>query len=329
MPFENYVVDVIEGRRGALLRPVLYTLSLGYRVLSYLHRLSMKPQKVNIPVISIGNITAGGTGKTPLIQYLAKKHKNVAIITRGYRSTLSSKKPVLICRGKGPLYSSKVCGDEPYLLSLTLPKTYIWIGKNRLKAAKLAEKKAKVILLDDGMQSYELHRDIEIVVMDGKDLFGKNHFLPRGYLREHPKRLKDADLIVVNHCVNYEATKKILSAYTDAPIAVMALKPQEVFIGKKVAVFCAIGKPQHFFSTVQELGAEIVDTLVAPDHKPFKVETLKAFWKKCPSAEYLLCTEKDAVKLPKNINLPIRVVKTTVEITQGKEHLENLWKNLK
>ena len=207
MPLQNYVQDIIEERRKApLAKGVLLALSKFYRTGVSLRnhaydQLWLKTFKSPLPVISVGNIVAGGTGKTPLIRLLLQEltpECGVALLTRGYRSQIEKSGEVVNLAASPS--TPEMCGDEPFWLSSLFPKTAVWVGKNRvLSAQKAFEEGAECLLLDDGMQYRRLHRDIDIVVMDAQDLFGKNHYLPRGYLRDSRKRLFGADLIVVNH----------------------------------------------------------------------------------------------------------------------------------
>src|SRR5579872_2521109 len=254
MNLESYLVTVIEGKRKAeLIKPLLYLLSALFKSGAILRHIAynkgwLRSVSVPIPVISVGNIVAGGTGKTPLIYLLAKELSafgQVAILSRGYRSKVERENGIVnLSKGEGPLYSAEVCGDEPHWLAEKLPEAWLWVGKNRSNAAKQAEHAgAHYVLLDDGMQYRKLKRNLEIVVMDAKDLFGKGYFLPRGYLRDCPKRLRYADLIVVNHVGDqeeWERIKKELAAFSSAPVVGMRMKLEaaQELQGKKVGLFC-------------------------------------------------------------------------------------------
>ncbi|MDN3506966.1 MAG: tetraacyldisaccharide 4'-kinase [Simkaniaceae bacterium] len=322
----NSLEKIIRGEKKAPLRAsLLKLLSHGYhlgiktRGMAYDHLL--KPKKLNIPVISVGNIVAGGTGKTPIIEYLAKAlaPKHVAILSRGYRR--QSKKNILIT----PDTAVEECGDEPYLLQKRLPEATIIVGANRVQTGHLAEfHGAEVILLDDGMQHRKLHRDIEIVVMQANDLFGGGHFLPRGFLRDHPKRLETADHILINGAKNLDEIEEKLRPYSDAPLTSLELRVENSheISSKKVAAFCAIGNPKNFYKTLKTLGCDIVETLEKSDHLSFSSEELQGLANGAKGASILVCTEKDAVKLPKNLHLPIIPVKISLSPTLGKEHLE-------
>jgi tetraacyldisaccharide 4'-kinase len=174
------------------------------------------------------------------------------------------------------------------------------------------------------MQYRKLHRNIEIVVMDGEDLFGKGYFLPRGFLRDTPARLKKADLIVVNQAKNQERITQELAKYTDAPVVFMRMKIDADLKGKRVGLFCAIGKPDKFMESVRHCGAEIIATFFKRDHDYFSAEELEAFAKRS-KADLLVCTEKDQVKLPSDLRLPILALEGELEFVSGKEHWDDLY----
>lgn len=247
-----------------------------------------------MPVISVGNVVVGGTGKTPLIDFLAQEIEGCAILSRGYRSE-SVRKNLLVSKEM----DARVCGDEPLLLS---GRGYsVYVGRNRFLSAKMAENRgARALLLDDGMQQRWLKSDVQIAVVGGKNLFGNGFFLPRGELRDSPKRLKKVDLVVVNGADDFAAVADKVKQWTDAPVVGMQPKVVGVFsaeekisiAGKKVRIFCAIANPERFVESVKKLGAEVVDVVIKPDHAHFAAKELKA-----TDVDWLICTEKDWVKL--------------------------------
>ena len=213
MNMATYISDVIEGKRnGTFIKGALYAMSglfeagVNLRNFAFDQRW-LKEKKVEAPVISIGNIVAGGTGKTALIQRLTKDLSSsgqVSILSRGYRSIVE-KKGKSIALFESSQTTPEICGDEPYLLFKTLPEAILFVGKDRVLNAKQAVyHNTDWILLDDGMQYRSLHRDIEIVMLHADDIYGKGFFLPRGYLRDSPKRLQSADAIIINHIKNKE-----------------------------------------------------------------------------------------------------------------------------
>jgi len=273
-----FILEIIKGQRTgifpSLIRRFLYLLSLAYGVgikgrnLAYDYKWrGQHPSPVPV-TISIGNIVSGGTGKTPVTKMLAKEFYAsipLAILSRGYRSTAEHlNMPVLLSAGNGPLFSAAHCGDEPVLLSRSLPKAYVIVGKNRCKGASMAAKAgAKIILLDDGMQHRRLERDFEVVVMHTSDLFGHGYFLPRGLLRDSVSSLKRAHLIIVNgvrDAIHFKEVQKVLEKYITAPLVAVRNTPNFLHTsqmskspdlkGKKVALFCGIAHPEHFKATM-------------------------------------------------------------------------------
>ena len=330
--------------RSLLFKGFLYLLSILYRFGSYIRQLAfdkhfLRTCSVDIPVISVGNITAGGTGKTPLVMRLAYdlgEGVTCAVLSRGYISKV--KGSFLLSEGNGPLCSAEVCGDEPYLFSKTFPHFFYFVGANRcISAKKAVDRGVQLIILDDGMQHQYLSRDIEIVVVDSGDPFGRNHFLPLGLLRQSPKMLKRADYVVLNHVDNpdnYGDLFSQIARYTKAPIICTTPVVSYVFIpdkgrffslkNRKVAIFCGIGQPLRFYNTVKnQLEADIVANKYLSDHMSMDSESLLRFAQNSKElgAEILLCTEKDFVKLPDISRCPLSIayVKIILKITHGEE----------
>lgn len=338
MPLEAYILDIIEDRRKAPGFTKLLTLvSLGFRsIVAIRNKLYDKKvcrsHAVDACVVSIGNIVSGGTGKTPLIQLLAGmlvKPEKVAILTRGYRSKIEKMgRSVEISTGLGSTVSPEECGDEAYWLA-NHTKVSVWVGPSKVKSAQFAvQKGSNILLVDDGMQHRRLKRNVEIVLLDGSDPWGKGAFLPRGLLRDSPKRLSKADLIIVSHVPKekgLEALEKEIRNFTQSPIVHMerGFTIEGCENVDKVGLFCGIAKPAHFEAAVKGLGKTIVESLHRPDHKAPTVASLEAFARSCKEkgAKALVCTEKDFVKLPVllNVELPIAVVKMKLEVKEGKD----------
>jgi tetraacyldisaccharide 4'-kinase len=232
----------------------------------------LKVIKVKPIVVSVGNIVAGGTGKTPFVHRLALAFPNrkVAILSRGY--------------GNIP--------DEAMLLQKRLPEVAVFVGKDRAKIAQ--EIDADLVILDDGFQHRRLHRDVDIVLNREK----KEHYLPWGFLRDSPKRLKKADEVFIVE----KDTKLVVNRILDR-------NAQEIssIHGWKVGIFCGIARPENFKKSVKELGAEIVAEKIFADHE-------KADLRKLPNVSVLICTEKDFVKLDQT-DLPIYFLEMRMEIT--------------
>lgn len=336
-----------------LLLPISWLYGLLIKIRNSFYNLNwFKSYRPCATVVSVGNIVAGGVGKTPLTLKIAKhileEDLNLAILSRGYLSKFEhKKKPTLISSGEGPLYSAHHCGDEPYLISKNVPKAHFYVGKNRVHSAKMADKSdAHILLLDDAMQYRKLHRDIEIVVLDAKDPFGKGHFLPRGFLREPLNALSRADYIVINHVEDIPSIEpliKILKSVSRAPQILTRVETQGVFDlqdqqinslkGVKVGAFCGLAKPNNFFKTLKSVGAEILIQESLGDHRKMGKRQLQLFCQKAlkSGARYLICSEKDAVKLPIDLELPLPIlqIKIDLKLISGAEHFQNLLEKLK
>lgn len=293
-----------------------------------------------VPVVSVGNVTAGGTGKTPLTLLLAQRLQRdfqVAILTRGYRSPLEKgEHPFILSAGAGPCVGADRCGDEAFLLASRLPQAIVIVGKDRVRSAERAHARgAQIILMDDGMQYRRLERAFEIVMLSSEVSLRTNSFLPRGLLRDDPQRLRHADLIVING-------EGELPFQLDVPVVHMRLKVEGVHThrgplaeglqGKKVGLFCAIAHPTRFEKTLKSLGAEVVSTLMIADHRSFSLERLSLFAKeaKKKGAEFLVCTEKDYVKLPSQQDMESQVGLLLAWVACAAEIYKNegAWENL-
>ena len=249
----------------------------------------LKAHRISSVIVSVGNIEAGGTGKTPFVHHLALSfsHRKVAILSRGY--------------GKLP--------DEAMLLQNKLPQAKIYIGKDRTVLAKQATHDgAELILLDDGLQHRKLYRDFDIVLTKEER---NKHYLPWGFLRDSPKRLQEAEAVFVR---DRDFRLKV--------IRVMNQQSQVDICGWKVGLFCGLGNPKSFQKTIQELGAEVIGELFLGDHESVSLKRLELF-RKGLKVNYLITTEKDAIKLPPH-SLPILIVEIEIELTRGKEQFEKL-----
>ncbi len=319
----------------------LFRTSVGMRNFIY-DRGWIAQNRLPVTVVSVGNIAVGGTGKTPFVQMLVQALEvegPVAILSRGYRSQIErSGRIAKVSDGAGPLYSVRECGDEPYFLAKTT-RAQIWVGPNRVASGYSAiQHGARCLILDDGMQHLRLARDIEIVLLDGEDPLSGGDFLPLGKLRDFPSRLRGAHLIVINHVQNESAFQKIVEeirTMTSAPcigVCPELILPSKWY-GKKVGIFCGIGNPDRFVQGVESLGVSIVDRWLLRDHSVPVRRALQRFADSCveKQAECLLCTEKDAVKIPLGVetNIPIVPVKMRLRLVAGEEYWEQLVKNIK
>ncbi len=325
-----FVQKAIDGKKGILYcfaRMVLYIFSFFFKWAVFFKnffydRGILKQKKVRPLVISIGNIVAGGTGKTPFTIYLAnfflKRQKKVAIISRGYGGKLK-KENIVLCKSENKVFPPDYVGDEPLLMSNRLPLAYVIVGKNKVRSAKIAEElKADIIILDDGFQHRKLWRDLNFVMLGARS----NHFLPRGYLRDFPKRLREADLIIGEESRG-KTDLLIEKTFSD----VKDKNGKKDFFQKKIGVFCAIANPRSFTSLLKKLGYEIVLEHFALDHVGFDADFLNDFALKAKNrgAEGLICTEKDFIKLKLAETLiPIYYLEIDTKIVSGEDKLIRL-----
>ena len=310
------VRSIMSGqRRGVFadaVRFVLWFASFGYRVAVGIRNRQYDTGKrevhdCGVPVISIGNITTGGTGKTPVVCHIARvlreSGKRVAIVSRGY--------------GRGDADEN----DEALELHSRLPDVPHVQNPDRVEAARVAveELEAEVILMDDGFQHRRLHRDLNIAVIDATCPFGFGYLLPRGLLREPVENLSRADVFlmtridIVTKTSIALITSKLQAIKSDAviipcchrPLRLLRhpaeMRPIDELKDGRVAVICAIGNPDAFLLTVRACGAQIVDSLILPDHDPYSPETVARIrsWVQSLGDQVarVVCTHKDLVKL--------------------------------
>ena len=280
-------------------------------------------------VISIGNITTGGSGKTPVTLETAKYYlglnKKVAILSRGYGGKQNNKVPNLVSDGSGALLSAEICGDEPVWLANNAKGTYVVTCKDRIKAEKFIKEKynPEIIVMDDGFQYRRMKRDIDIVLVDAKNKFGNNMILPAGPLREEINSLKRADKIVV---VNKSFDSKNALKYCDylkkrfnkdiylckivPDYAYNILTNEELPIKTKVLAFSAIAQSSEFYSFLKK-DYKLKAVLEFEDHHGYDKEDISKIihFAQEENIENVITTEKDAVKLTeiiKDVEMPIK-----------------------
>lgn len=268
----------------------LYCVVTGLR--RALYRLGiLTTARLEVPVLVVGNLTVGGTGKTPLVSFLAH-----ALRERGYQPGIVSRgyggKPDSWPREVHPDSDPALVGDEPVLLARHCACP-VWVGPDRVAAARelLRTHDCDVLLSDDGLQHLRLGRDFEIVVIDGERRFGNGLCLPAGPLRDPMGRLRDVDLVVVNGKAKYPGELEMeLRAQELVPVHNGTAIPFDTFRGKTVHALAGIGNPGRFFRQLEALGMKPV-TRVFPDHHRFRAEDLEF-----ADDLDIIMTEKDAVK---------------------------------
>lgn len=285
--------------------------------------------KPTIPVVSIGNITVGGTGKTPVTIDLANRLRDkglkVAILSRGYKR--QSKDPyTIVSDGSKLLSDCKTAGDEPYLMAQSCPEAVVISGADRSTTAKVAQDKynCDIILLDDGFQHLKLKRDRNIVLLDCADRIWEELPIPAGRLREPLSgfsRARDFVITKVPETNSSEITEKIkttiIKHVPDARIyscrfdkshlrSNFETLPFEAIEGKKVVALSAIARPESFVNGLKSLNCTVTSTMNFPDHHWFSDNDLNRISEaiKSTQSDFLLTTEKDLVRLqlPENLN---------------------------
>ena len=303
-----------------LLLPLSWIYVLGTTIRQFLYNSGLLPtRQVDIPVIIIGNITVGGTGKTPLIIWLADYLKQSGfkpgIISRGYGGR-AKKWPQQVRPDSNP---SQV-GDEPVLLAQRT-KCPVAVAPARYRAALELQGlgTCDVILCDDGLQHLELHRDLEIAVVDGDRRFGNGHILPAGPLREATTRLESVDLVVANARAG---KNEFLMEYS--PVSLISLNDEtqtldfEKLRGIQVNAVAGIGNPQRFYSYLRGLGCQVIKREF-PDHYDFRQKDIE-FGNDYP----VIMTEKDAVKCRSIAHENCYYLKIDVQMTNTFEHRLNV-----
>jgi tetraacyldisaccharide 4'-kinase len=344
---ETFVLEVIfEERRGApaaLVRIALFGLSKlfqgGVKARRFLYNARIfRDSTLGVQVIAIGNLTVGGTGKTPVVEKFAcelrDQGRNVAILSRGYRSKPrpfhewflnkilfreDATPPRIVSDGKSLLLDSDMAGDEPYMLASNLKDVVVLVDKDRVKSGRFAIEKygCDTLLLDDGFQYWDLRgRRHDVVLVDRQQPFGNEYLLPRGTLREPPSHLARADTIFITKSDGNtaELRRRITDLNQNAAIIECVHHPlylEDVFTakretlellkGRKVASLSGIAQPESFEQSLVELGADLVYSKRFADHHRFtQQEVLNAINRgKKRQAEIIITTQKDAVRFPK------------------------------
>ena len=360
---EQFAVEVIyekrKGKRASLFRTFLYVLSKAFTVLVQTrlflyHQRILRSRTLGCLVISVGNLTVGGTGKTPVVEKLAKalqeRGRRVAILSRGYKSkpkplfqrlwqriTLHKEadEPRIVSDGRDLLLDSSTAGDEPYMLASNLKDVVVLVDKDRVKSGRYAISKMGIdtLLLDDGFQYLALQSKLKLVLIDRTNPFGNRHLLPRGTLREPCRNLRRADYIFItksNHEGNQALREEIRLYNTKAEIIECGHKPlyfQNVYDpadrrpldfvkGKKAASICGIALPDGFEQGLLNLGTELVYSKQYADHHRYSQQEILNMINRSRRryAGLILTTEKDAVRFPKLDRIDVPIYFLRVEI---------------
>jgi tetraacyldisaccharide 4'-kinase len=369
---EQFGIDVVlERRRGVratALREILYALSFIYerlvqlRLYFYRKRI-LRERALGCLVISVGNLTVGGTGKTPIVEKFARAlqagGRRVAILSRGYKSVPRKRRwldrlrrrdadpPRVVSDGKSLLLDSLTAGDEPYMLAHNLKDVIVLVDKDRVKSGRFAIDKWNVdtLLLDDGLQYLHLKHRLDMVLVDRQAPFGNEFLLPRGTLREAPRNLRRASYIFITKNTgesNETLIKRIRRYNRTAEIIECAHKPlylQNVFTGEQLPLerlrdafigsICGIAAPESFEGALKKLGAHVDLAKRYIDHHYYTEAELTTFINRCIRRDLamIVTTEKDAVRMPRlpetDIKVPICFLRVEIEILSGHESWEH------
>jgi tetraacyldisaccharide 4'-kinase len=359
---ERFAVDVILERRwgfrASLFRYFLWLLSglylqgVRFRLWWYENRLG-SVHALGCLVISIGNLTVGGTGKTPVVELFAreltKRGRKVAILSRGYKSQpapfpqelLDKFRPLdqrhpprLVSDGRSILLDSDLAGDEPFMLASNLKDVLVLVDKDRVKSGLHAIRKygCDTLLLDDGLQFLRLKERIDIVLVDREAPFANRHLLPRGLLREPPEELRRAHIIFITKCDGRDMSdlRAELRRYNNhaefvecahkpihlEEITTHEIKPLEFLKELRIAAISGIARPESFEEGLQKLGAELIYSRRYADHHRFSENEVNKMFErsKTRGARALITTEKDTVRFPRLTKRPLPVYFLRVEI---------------
>ncbi len=337
------IVDVMSGKRrgpaAAAIRSALSVASAGFRFAYLLRRLAYsagiaRADRAEAPVISVGNLTAGGTGKTPFVTWLAAKlsgeGRRVAVLRRGYGAPRGGE------------------DEETALIRKAVPDVVVRVGADRvLRAAEAVRDGADCLILDDGFQHWRLARDLDVVLVDATCPFGFGRTLPRGLLREPPEALARAGAIVITRADLAEETalrslkRRIEELAHGAPTAAARHRPDGLFpvwgsgavsagaaqdpAGKSVVAVSAIGNPSAFAKTLAASGARVLSEIRFDDHHSYSKEDIEEIGRECDrtGADFAVVTEKDAVKLAAlpPCRRPVLALRVSIEFLEGEESL--------
>ena len=369
--FEQYFLEVMDGRRrrwyDRALCGVLFIASRFYRMGNQFRiwlydRRVIRHHALGCLVVSIGNLSCGGTGKTPVVEVFARslssQGRRVAILSRGYRSRkrplwfrlkhlFSTQKielpPKVVSDGEKLLLDSEYAGDEPYMLASNLKSVAVLVDKDRVKSGiyAITHFRSDVIILDDGFQYLMLKPHINIVLVDSTDPFGNGHVLPRGTLREPIKNIRRADYVFLtksdgSHRIAH--LKRFIRRHTRrAEIIECCHRPQYLvrlfsggarepldrLRGAKVAALSAIARPESFERFLEEFGAVLVLRDHYADHHRYSQQEIINFINeaKTAGAEFIVTTEKDAVRIPRldRCDVPLYYLRIEIDILSGQE----------
>jgi tetraacyldisaccharide 4'-kinase len=344
--WEHYLFQECGGWWRRLLLLPLTVISWVYGAVMWIRatlyqRGVFKTRQLPCRVLSVGNITVGGTGKTPLVAALAKELQqrgmHVGILSRGYKG-LKERTGGVLSDGTKIYLAPAEAGDEPFMLATMLSHVPVLVGKNRYEMGIYAVETfgVNVLILDDGFQHVRVKRDLDIVLIDSRRGFGNGHLFPRGPLREPLRSLRRASLLILTKTdfsqpLDHELTDALRSHTPTVPLYHSRYKPislvemasgkefpTEFLHGKRVLAFAGIADPEYFVHILKGLGANIVRAVPFPDHHQYTTEDVRELSEYRDTLDLFVTTQKDNVKL-KEIpleGLPLFVLAIVPEILE-------------
>lgn len=291
-----------------------------------------------IPIVTVGNVSFGGTGKTPFLLHLLKNINHpLAYVSRGY-----GRKSTEGFVGKGSTCTYEACGDEAMQVARRFEKTIVSIANDKWEAIQKVPSETRLILLDDGLQRYDIPKELEIATVDVQNPDGYGGLFPRGLLREPVSRLKKVDYLVLTNVPLEQDPESVRKEYYEKfhrPILVVSPKiarffsqdgvTQKILPGTPVALFSAIASPKRVRKSIEKCNLTVIDHLEYPDHMDIEEETLYTFAKKIQTTHpnaILVGTEKDFVKKKcwQELPLPLFFSELELEVVAGEEAFQSL-----
>jgi tetraacyldisaccharide 4'-kinase len=344
------IEDVMYGRRSSpavssVLRPLSLVYALIVMLRKGLFRVGMLHRKtVGLPVISVGNLTLGGTGKTPAVLHIArilqKQGRRPAVISRGYGRENESE-VLVVSDGTRLLADACTGGDEPVLIASKLAGIPVVVGSDRSRAAALARKEFGIdsVILDDGFQHLRLRRDLDIVLLDGLDPFGNGRLFPAGILREPVSALGRADVIVIGNsdripAGDLESLRRKVANSSRARVFSSRVQPADLvdiqnsdvrslsaLRGTRVLALSGIARPAGFLAMLKALGADVREHFVFADHHRYERDDLAALFRKAADerVSMIVTTEKDSMRLRRLKPEGIWALRIELEIMEKNE----------
>ena len=345
---QRIITDKKNGLGPAFIKVFLFLLSCVYRIILEIRFLCLKmglikPVQTAIKVISVGNITVGGTGKTPLVEIIVEKifgdNKKTAVITRGYH--------------KGA--TEVVCADEPQMLKEAFCELPVIVNSDRIAGIEYAVKHyaSQCVVLDDAFQNLSLIKDLNIVCIDCNNPFGNGHLLPRGIIRLPFSYLSEADVFMLTSSEqgekNITLIEKKLRFYNKHALICKANHVPQYFYdihsekkreleyiqGKRIGVISGIASPERFVNTLRQMQAEIASTFIFPDHHDYSLDDIKTCVDACRERDIhqLITTAKDAVKLRRliknrQLDITLLILKVKLEIEENEERFNTILSNI-